>query len=194
MGGLAARCILETPDRDPGCVGDLFLVGTPNHGSVLARFEPHLEFVERFLQKQYVVILQPGWGKAADDLMPGSDFLKALNARPRNRGVQYHLVIGRRSFLRKSKLEAIADEADGTMERRGLPLADRRALGELLRSDELREGRGDGVVSIERAKLDGVASEHLLDLNHCELIVPSDEKPNGPADVVETVLQQLAWK
>ena len=192
MGGLAARYALEIPGRDPGCVSELFLVGSPNHGSEFAQFQPHLEFAETiFLGGRYKEVLRPEWGKAADDLLPDSDFLKALNARPRNPAVRYHLAIGRRSFLRTSNLDEIAKEADDITKRGA---ADFSILAKLLRLDESKDGRGDGVVSIDRAKLDGVASEQMLDLNHCEMIVPSDEKPDGPTVVVEAVLRRLEQK
>ena len=45
MGGLVARYCLERPGKKPGCVTDLFTLGTPHRGSRLAGAQPWLELL-----------------------------------------------------------------------------------------------------------------------------------------------------
>jgi pimeloyl-ACP methyl ester carboxylesterase len=95
MGGLVAREFVSlwrhpvgaTPKIEGAPVEGLILVGTPNHGSAWARLRICLELREHFedaQRRRFALFagLRDGIGEAKVDLRPGSDFLKAFNARP----------------------------------------------------------------------------------------------------------------
>ena len=115
--------------------------------------------------------LGDGVGAAADDLMPGSDFLKALNARKRRVGVPYHTLAGIGGFLSPTARRQIESQLglDGRPALLG-GLA-RLAVGNLpAQLDEVTEGTGDGCVSLAATRLHGVEDHITLPANHLELI------------------------
>ena len=130
MGGLVARYCLETPSLDPGCVHELFLLGTPNQGvrwppkrngsrffSLIA--EPHRAWWEVF---------KPGLGLGAPagDLLPDSAVLRELATRERNPSVRYHIAAGTKSFLDAGKCQAIRAELERRFAQWGTPNAETR--------------------------------------------------------------------
>lgn len=99
MGGLVARDVLTRPEYYAGdtratpqapAVDRLIMLGTPNEGSHLARLRCVMELrdcVARFSADDadwtaLLTGLVDGDGKAGVDLLPRSDFLQELNARP----------------------------------------------------------------------------------------------------------------
>ena len=78
-------------------------------------------------------------------------FLRTLNEQHRPDNVRYHLAIGRRSFFPPDRLGAIAEELDGILARCADSAAQRRAVAVMFASDELQDGKGDGVVSASSA-------------------------------------------
>jgi pimeloyl-ACP methyl ester carboxylesterase len=139
-GGLIARAAIERAEHDPGNVTRLVLIGPPNGGSRLAALRAARDvhtFVRDVADGPLTLhaVLDAGaarWrdgrGEGGRDLRPGSRFLTMLAALPRNPRVHYHLVLGTRAPL---------------------PVGP-RAL------DELRDGRGDGLVAVRAAGLPGV--------------------------------------
>ena len=98
MGGLVARGYVEGADYGND-VDHLFLIGPPNHGSALAKAQTLLQFIQglqsvKGQEGDALAQLSEGLGEAADDMVPGSAFLKELNARPRRDGVRYHILTG----------------------------------------------------------------------------------------------------
>ena len=90
MGGLVARWHVEGPTY-AGDVDRLILIAPPNEGSALAKAQSLIQWFEnaglsRSGRSGGLLELSEGLGAAAADLAPGSDFLKALNARPRRDG------------------------------------------------------------------------------------------------------------
>lgn len=84
---------------DGAPVAGAILGGTPNKGSEWARMRALLEFRDQFpaiAEKRHPAFagLRDGTGVAKIDLRPGSDFLKALNARPWPSTVPVILIAG----------------------------------------------------------------------------------------------------
>jgi pimeloyl-ACP methyl ester carboxylesterase len=193
MGGLLARYCLETPGCDPGCVTDLCLLGTPNHGTRLAAGQDLLEFVQEILPAptQATRSLRDGLGEAALDLHPSSRFLRDLNARTRPKEVRYHLVIGQRGWVSVTERRDIVQDLDRILRGRGVSDVRRAELiGFLKQADELCHGLGDGAVSVRSARLPNVASEQLFDLGHMQLL--AGNAPEGqPSAVVDWIMREV---
>lgn len=154
MGGLVSRDMLTHPElqcaasdcRRPH-VDRLIMVGTPNHGSQLARFR---ELGEAREQLYRALTGQAGWfdgyfdgaGEAGIDLLPDSTFLTELNGRPHPVDTELYVVAG---VMGLDEAESIANllgtEVDETGLRQPVPLV---------------ESIGDGLVSFDSARLDGV--------------------------------------
>jgi pimeloyl-ACP methyl ester carboxylesterase len=154
MGGLVSREMLSHPAftcDGPGCsmprVRMLIMVGTPNHGSHLARFRGLGELRE---QASRMIDGGAGWldpffdgaGEAGLDLMPGSPFLTELNSRDHPDETTLRIIAG---VIGKDEAESLARlmvdagvDPDGDVV---VPLA---------------EAIGDGLVNLESASLTGV--------------------------------------
>lgn len=166
MGGLVTREVLTNPDwqcRMDQClngpvpqVEKLIMVGTPNHGSELARFRFFAEIREQAAraltgEAAWLDWIFDGAGEAGIDLIPGSEFLLRLNGRPHPRETQYFVIAGvigdeERQQLKRKLAKPEYSEA--------LSVQTIDALSEL--TDTLLEGIGDGLVTLESAKLQGV--------------------------------------
>ena len=100
MGGLVSREMLTSPEIDyrrsakngqvPE-VATLIMVGTPNHGSQMARFRVFTEMRDHLArltkgEAAWLGAIFDGAGEAKIDLLPGSRFLTELNARPHPEG------------------------------------------------------------------------------------------------------------
>ena len=180
MGGLVIRDTLTREahyagrgrghDKLPDVVR-LIMVGTPNHGSELARLRLGAEArdqVVRMLSGEGLLFgsIFDGAGEAQIDLLPGSEFLQHLNRRPLASGVQYSIIAGNASPVTDARLAAArlvvskfvdpehADTVDATA----------RAI------TQVSEGLGDGCVSLESAKLKGVDDYTVLKANHVSLL------------------------
>ncbi len=194
MGGLVTRYALETPGKNPGCVTELFTLGTPHAGSVLAGGQKWLELAFEGVptKKSDWKTLRDGTGEASVDLRPGSSFLKELNARPRPDGVRYHCAIGTRGFVTDEVYEKLAPHLDEILQKRGFPAVIRAWLEGLLKqSDAFRTGHGDGVVAIESARIKGASSERQFDLNHVQLLKVAPDQDES--EVVCWILDTLEW-
>ncbi|MEX0717570.1 MAG: alpha/beta fold hydrolase [Planctomycetaceae bacterium] len=177
MGGLVARAVIEDPDLDPGDVARLVMVCTPNHGSRWAEVPCGLDCWDNLAVRDdaasggaFQASIADGLNEARGDLMPGSKFLRELNSRERNANVRYALILG-------TGAPYTAERVAGWRERVGISLAESRT-GRLFlpRVDEFFEdldepvaGKGDGAVSVERGRLDGVEDTLLLPINHWTL-------------------------
>jgi hypothetical protein len=153
MGGLVARSAVENPDLDPGNVDRLILIAVPNHGSNLARFAFALEFTEHVTRTQDKGVVQrlyeaveDGLGEAKDDLTPGSEFLEKLN---------------------DAIVEAVRDYMHEAGDRNRFVRFLGPQVDEILSDlDEVKKGKGDGAVSVERGRLQGVDDVVVLPFRH----------------------------
>jgi len=196
MGGLVAREFVSRLRHPVGAKGHLegpgvsglILVGTPNQGSEWARLRLWLELRDQFLTGQdrrfsLFAALRDGTGEAKIDLRPGSDFLRDLNARPWPAGVRILAIEGR--LLAPTPdltagLEAAAAEAGSAALRRQLA-AWWSGLG---------EGLGDGVVTLESARLPDGSPPMVLNASHRGMLLrllPGDPEPPAISPILATL-------
>jgi pimeloyl-ACP methyl ester carboxylesterase len=194
MGGLVARYALEVTDHPLQGVTDLFMLGTPNHGTHLSGAQEWIELV-RALPAGTLFSgenLRDGLGEAARDLRPESEFFTQLSTGRRPGGVRYYVAIGRRSFLSEERRVEIERELTAFFRRRKVPDEFRRVVLDALDSDELRDGFGDGAVAVASARLKGADGERIFDLNHSKLLALPGERPEQ-AELFQWVLATLGW-
>jgi pimeloyl-ACP methyl ester carboxylesterase len=200
MGGLVAREMLTHPSLsyvekvDKGelpAVWQLIMVGTPNHGSELARFRIFTEFREQitglFSEKyHWLQGILDGAGEAGIDLIPDSTFLKQLNRRTHPSNVNMLVIAGTISPWQKNEIEHFANNLKAK-----LPEDTRVAVKEmenvlLLASNEV----GDGLVSVRSAQLSGVPLR-IVQGTHLSIIrnITSDRQRIPPA--IPIIMEQL---
>ncbi len=166
MGGLVSREMLTNPQmayiekastRDVPRVSGLIMVGTPNHGSELARFRVFGEIREQWVNmvKGRGHILRgilDGAGEAKIDLLPNSQFLKTLNKRPHPEGVKMLIIAGDITPWDERDIDRFLKAS-----RKNAPAAGQKLLvnlGPFLKS--MSSGLGDGLVTVNSTRLDGV--------------------------------------
>lgn len=193
MGGLVARHCLETPGLDPGNVNDLVMLGTPNHGSLLAWGHPLFELFKAAVDRDISIgsTLFDGLGEAGEDLMPDSRFLRELNGRSRNPRVKYHLALGDQALFTPEEWNAVRQDIRRRLERQ-TDHSDRNELLKILdRLDEVQTGRGDGAVALSRGRLDGVKNTRVFHRWHLDIDrVDHPDRPNDDP-VIEWILNFL---
>jgi pimeloyl-ACP methyl ester carboxylesterase len=196
MGGLVARDFVARLRHPVGvaplvagpAVAGVIVVGTPNRGSEWARLRVWLELRDQFPTYQgrrfsLFAALRDGTGEAKIDLRPDSDFLRDLNDRPWPAEVPILAIAGR-------LLAPAADLAEGLEAAAtaiGSPELQRRLAawwsgigGEL----------GDGVVSLESARLPGGPPPLVVDASHRGMLarlLASDPEPPAIAPILGTL-------
>ena len=171
-----------------------------NQGSQLAKVQTLVQFTNGLSAingkntTKAMMNLSDGLGQAAVDMLPDSPFLKQLNRSPRRPGLLYHIVAGDRGFLTREAQAQIQGRIDLVTRNSGifgrLTQAATADLPDLL--DELTDGTGDGCVSIERTRLEGVADHVTIHANHAELIrAPLLFADPGPVACMPDVLRWL---
>ena len=192
MGGLVSREMLTNPDfnfaglaaqeKVPG-IKHLIMVGTPNHGSQLARFRAFAELRDQLSRLQrgqagWMDFILDGAGEAKIDLLPGSLFLTELNDRPHPQGVEQLVIAGVTSpwkendikrWLRNTGKEKPADQQQAI-----------DSLGRYMIS--MVNGLGDGLVTVDSTRLEGVA-HRSVEGTHLSMIrnVTRDSRRIPPA-------------
>jgi pimeloyl-ACP methyl ester carboxylesterase len=177
MGGLVARAAIELPGFDPGNVTQVILVCTPNHGTQWAEFPCGMDCWEHLVslrddspENVLRAALGDGLDEAGSDLKPGSKFLRELNARPLNPRFRYALILGTDGPLTAAELGLLRQRADRALdESRAAALFRPRLDGFFADFNEPVTGRGDGAVSVERGRLEGVDDVLLLPVRHLDL-------------------------
>lgn len=200
MGGLVARDFvsrLRHPVGEPPlglgpAVSGVILVGTPNQGSEWARLRVWLELRDQFPTGQgrrfsLFAALRDGTGAAKIDLRPGSDFLRTLNARPWPSAVPLQAIQGR--LLAPPDLSVGLDAAAAE--------AGSDDLRHRLRDwwSSMGDGLGDGVVTLDSARLADGVEPLILDASHRGLLVrllPGDPEPPAIAPILATLRRWTA--
>jgi pimeloyl-ACP methyl ester carboxylesterase len=200
MGALVARSLVEDKAGPAHDVRSLILIAPVNQGSQLARMQTIVQFM-RGLQAikgkntaKAMMNLSDGLGQAAEDMLPGSPFLKELNRRPRRQNLPYHIIAGDRGFLTREARAQIEGRIDLVTRNTGvlgrLTQAATADLPDLL--DELTDNTGDGCVRVERTRLDGVTDHIVIHANHAELIrAPLLFADPGPVACMPDLLRWL---
>jgi pimeloyl-ACP methyl ester carboxylesterase len=183
MGGLVSREMLTNPKlqcTEPSCKDDvvdveqLIMVGTPNHGSELARmrfFGEIREQLERLINGENIWLewIFDGAGEAGIDLIPDSEFLTSLNARPHPVSTRYLVIAGIIGKNESDRLSQIYQQY----------FSDEKLLSTI---NTVMETLGDGLVTVESATLKGVPIE-TVNGNHLTIIrnIISDDERMPPA-------------
>jgi len=163
MGGLVARGAIES-QLDPGNVSQLIMIAPPNQGSSLARVASFMDCYEFFTSSHHrrsgvlVESVSDGLGEATADLAPHSVFLDRINHQKRNPNVRYTILIGTDGPMNEDEMNEIRknvrEYSDGN---RFMRFFSSKLNNSLENLDEVVAGKGDGVVSCDRARLDGVS-------------------------------------
>jgi len=184
-----ARAVVEDPKLNPGNVDRLIMISPPNHGSVLAEFGFGLDLFESVLHEDRrdrarwaAAAIEDGLASAQTDLQPGSPFLTALNARPRNSDVRYTIILGDVAELTPEELIAARRVlARAGASNRWVRFFGSRVDAWLADLDEVIDGRGDGVVALKRGRLAGVKDTVVRRFGHLSF----NEAPmTGEAELV----------
>jgi pimeloyl-ACP methyl ester carboxylesterase len=193
-GGLVARKYLQ--DRRPGWdrISGVILLGTPNHGSRLAKLGPFLARSFSFFgvkERRHYQSPQNGanggktfqirnlaaYGREGGtaELVPGSAFLSSLaagEAEEQKNNIPYCNIVGTRTDFIRIYLRFSPSG-------RGRPVISlfdglERIIPPLFLPLEIRQGRGDGQVSAKSARLSWTEKTHLLPINHAQFLVSAE--------------------
>jgi pimeloyl-ACP methyl ester carboxylesterase len=200
MGALLARSLVEDEAAPVRGVRSLILIAPVTQGSNLAKMQTLIQLMSGLQalngkdKTKAMMNLSDGLGQAAQDMLPGSPFLQGLNRRPRRQGLPYHIMAGDRGFLTREGRAQIEGRIDLLTRASGifgrLTQAAAADLPDLL--DELTDGTGDGCVSVDRTRLEGVADHLTIHANHAELIrAPLLFPDPGPVACMPELLRWL---
>lgn len=160
MGGLIARETITHPQMGDSTgsvasieIGRLILCGTPNEGSPWAKLRAVGDLRERVYKwiasedlnpTIFTTLSDDGDGEAGVDLLPESEFLVALNARPMPDSVKTTCIVARIVESAATRSNPKLDQAANTL--------------------------GDGVVSVDSATLDSCDDIVHLTANHRSML------------------------
>ena len=204
MGGLVSREMLTNPKiayiektrsgEVPGVVA-LIMVGTPNHGSELARFRMFAEIRDQWTQMltgQWRLLrgILDGAGEAKIDLLPKSKFLNTLNKRPHPQGVKLLIIAGIVSPWDEQEFNRFFKSLGKDM-----PTAEQKLMVDLKASlESMRDGLGDGLVTVESSRLDGIEHRTVrgTHLSMIRNVTKQSERIPPAIPVIIEALQQIA--
>lgn len=200
MGGLVSREMLTHPDFYAGkgtgheklpTVRRLIMVGTPNQGASLAKLRPFAEVREtavRLFSRDRMLFggFFDGAGEAAEDLLPESEFILRLNARPHADDVQYTVLAALASPVTAAGIEKMKKKLHAKIGDTHPDQIDKSA--EAL--SKLIEGIGDGAVSLESTRFKGFEDHLIVRGNHATML---DKLPEGSekATAIGEILKRL---
>ena len=200
MGGLVTREMLSAPalgyaeavqsGRLPR-IKLLIMVATPNHGSELARFRGFTEIRDQIgsiLKGDYHWLrgIVDGAGEAGVDLLPDSEFLRTLNARPYPAGVRMRIIAGVMSPKEKEEILAQARRLE-----QNLPDAARGAVRKMTENlIAVTDQVGDGLVSVDSARLAGVPLQTVTG-THMSIIRNMTANSRRVPPAVPLIVEQL---
>jgi hypothetical protein len=148
---------LLAKNRQAPVVTRLIMVGTPNHGSQLARFRMLSEIRDHLArltkgEATWLGTILDGAGEAKIDLLPESRFLNELNARPHPKDLKMLSIAGMTSPWKEKEIDDMMNKL-------------RQKVGDDQPEwiDDIREymitmthGLGDGLVRVESTRLEGI--------------------------------------
>ena len=194
MGSLLARSYAEDDSSYAHDIANLILIAPPNHGSSLAKAQTLLQMIQGTQavkgskRTDPMALLGDGLGAAAEDMTPGSGYLKALNARGRRNGIRYRTLAGDVGYLNAETRRQVESSVGGTGVVGRMVAANMAAP-----LDDLTDGLGDGCVSVASTKLAGIAEHKTIHANHLELIrAPLLFPEPGPVVSMPDILRWLA--
>jgi len=166
MGGLVSREMLTSPKFEyynsvneslVPQVARFIMVGTPNHGSQMARFRWFGEVRDHLARLSKGEInwqgaIFDGAGEAKIDLLPESSFLTELNSRPHPEDIDMLIIAGISSPWQEDDINGMVEDVRKEVSEDQHELVDE--IGEYM--IEMTHGLGDGLVTIESARLEGV--------------------------------------
>jgi hypothetical protein len=129
-----------------------------------------------------------GFNEASSDLSPASSFIKKLNACSRNPRIEYTIFAGSGGPLPVGIAGLLGDVWERISSATDEPEDLDRRIREVLSCSELQRGRGDGVVSIDSARLEGVADFQVLPIHH---LVWEQLKSSDAQDLLDRVAAKL---
>ena len=203
MGGLVSREMLTSPEIDYNHaakneqvpeVASLTMVATPNHGSLLAHFRAFAEVRDQLFrlakgEANWLGAILDGAGEAKIDLLPGSRFLTELNARPHPEGVDQLIIAGITSPWNERDVQSWRGKLQQNASEDRQKQAD--AIANYLIS--MSHGLGDGLVTVESTRLEGVA-HRTVDGTHLSMIrniTPSSRRiPSAVPIIIDRLKQQ----
>ncbi len=200
MGALVARSYVEAEGRADRDVASMILIAPVNGGAHIARIQPVFQTISSLFAinnkrtASALAQLSDGIGQAADDLLPGSPFLKRVNANTRPRDVPYHILAGNCGVIPPEIRQQAQAQLENASRENGLfSIFSRAASREIVPLlDELTDGSGDGCVSVERTRLAGAVDHVTIHANHAELIrAPLLYPDEGPVPCMPYVLRWL---
>ncbi len=196
MGGLVSREVL-TNAKYTGYpqAKRLITVGTPHHGSPLARFQFVGEIrdqIVRAFSGDGVLFgaVFDGAGEAKIDLLPNSEFLSTLNARPNPKDLTITCIVGNASPVDMNEVRDFetkcADLLNGGQNDQKFSKA----------IEQLTNGIGDGCVSMASAHLEGVTDEVVVQANHRSMlrtipVISTTKQPPAIPIILDRLKDQL---
>ena len=167
MGGLVSREMLTSPKFEyynsvneslVPQVARFIMVGTPNHGSQMARFRWFGEVRDHLARLSKGEInwqgaIFDGAGEAKIDLLPESSFLTELNSRPHPEDIDMLIIAGISSPWQENDIKRVVGDIRLKVPKNQHELVD--DIGEYM--IEMTHGLGDGLVTVESARLEGIS-------------------------------------
>jgi pimeloyl-ACP methyl ester carboxylesterase len=197
MGGLVARACLENESNNPGNVTQLIMIAPPNHGSAVAGLSASelattFAWPERIAATELKTIDEAVggfFGRAKQELRPDSEILGTLNAHPIASNIRYSVIAGTGGPIQGELIEMsllvggllFGDDPEAK--------ASLQNIAQLAKLDEWTRGRGDGVVSLQSARLNGVNDFISLPFAHNDF---GSNTSGATALVIAEILQRLA--
>ena len=200
MGGLVSREMLTRPEieynasaknRQVPEVAALIMVGTPNHGSQLARLRVFTEMRDQLAQLtkgevHWLGGILDGAGEAKIDLLPESRFLTELNDRPHPEGTDMLIIAGIASPWNESDINHWIGDLSQNLSDEKQKWVDE--LGKNMVS--MTHGLGYGLVTVESTRLEGVP-HRTVDGTHLSMIRNITQGSRRIPPAVPIIIDQL---
>ena len=166
MGGLVSREMLTSPQfQYHGSINEslvpevikFIMVGTPNHGSQMARFRLFGEVRDHLArlsngETTWQGAIFDGAGEAKIDLLPESRFLTELNSRPHPEDIDMLIIAGISSPWQEDDINSMIDDIGQKVPEDQQKLVN--DIGEYMIS--MTHDLGDGLVTVESTRLEGI--------------------------------------